>query len=584
MKLFSTRDSCASSLLYMGFSLITFVFLNIFISSLLLVFKISITVFTPVVSFIITGILLFYLCRCEGMSVPSFVIILLLGVVIVLLCISLEGKITDCAYDADGYHKLAIGKLSEGWNPVYENLEEFDAQSDNSFFVTDVSAFWVNHYAKAPYFWGACIYKITGNIESAKSINWISLFSLAFLIMSLLIKLNKSPTFVVAFAAAVVTYPVFITQSCTNYVDMLLGVYLFLTLLCFAMLEVFRTPHENRIVLALLFMVLCIMINIKFSSFAYAGLFCMGYYIWYIVRCKKGTMERKTFVQFTITAAVAVLVGVFLIGLSVYPKNFIDHGHPFYPLYGEGKVDIMLENTPAMLDSMPPIQRLFYSVFAKSSNAVHWENVNLELKNLFTVKTDEYDSIRIADLRIGGHGVLFGGVLVLSLCTIVVLAYPTMKKHRTLFMLTAIPLAITTVMAFTMKEIWWARYFPQLFLFPLTALLYIDAQKGTVSKLVYSLLIFTVLCNNVYTFNATVDYVLEEQKLHNAERDALIYTVQNTEGTLVLSTNVFHGALYDVLDYLPEGTEYKIKIEERQADGIDTFALMNGHVVWSVEP
>lgn len=135
-----------------------------------------------------------------------------------------------------------------------------------------------------------------------------------------------------------------------------------------------------------------------------------------------------------------------------------------------------------------------------------------------------------------------------------------------------------------MKEIWWARYFPQLFLFPLTASLYIDAQKGTVSKLVYSLLIFTVLCNNVYTFNATVDYVLEEQKLHNAECDALIYTVQNTEGTLVLSTNVFHGALYDVLDFLPEGTEYKIKIEERQADGIDTFALMNGHVVWSIEP
>ena len=67
---------------------------------------------------------------------------------------------------------------------------------------------------------------------------------------------------------------------------------------------------------------------------------------------------------------VTCIVAIILVGFSSYVKNFVEHGHPLYPLAGEGKVDIMTGNQPSSFDNMIGLKKLIYSVFSETDNIV----------------------------------------------------------------------------------------------------------------------------------------------------------------------------------------------------------------------
>lgn len=568
-----------------GFTLVAFVFFNILISSVLLIFRVSITAVTPVAALVLSLGAAGYWARKDGLwALKPLLSIMALVLAVIVGSIFLAGIVPDYTYDGNSYHKTAIGMLRDGWNPVYENMEEFDSRAERSFGFVPQNVFWENHYAKAPYFFASNIYKVTGNVETGKSINLISLFALVFLAASYLLKKGRKPIFIAAFAMILFTYPVFTVQLLTNYVDLLLGTYLFMLIFCFFFFEEegFSTAHTET--LLLFFMVLCIMINIKFSSFAYAGIYCLGYYLWYIYRLRKKDLEKVFFIKFTGTAVIAVLVGVLVIGLSVYPKNLTDHGHPFYPLFGEGKVDIITSNSPAVFQELAPIERFIAATFSKADNIVQAYGTAPEFKIPFTWTGWEYEVLYIADLRISGHGLFFSGVFLISLIVLAVYYFKAARRREKGLPLTLIPLGINVILIFTMGETWWARYFPQLFLFPLFALLCLDKVHRKPARAAEMVLVLALLANNLATCHASAQFSIEYTQKTNNQYAQFEAAAQNTDGTLVLSTATFKGNFYNAFDRLPENAEYRIELKDIPDDGSDADVQFIGALAWYIEP
>ncbi len=583
----NNKSNVAAKLLFIsGLSLIAFVFLNILISATLFIFKISISSFSPISSFVLTLGLIFYLLRKNKLitkkNCAALIVLILFVTLIIGGSIYHSGLVVDDTWDGNDYHKKSIGKLRDGWNPVYENLEDFDKNSSTSFGLTETNTIWENHYAKASHIFAANIYALTDNIETGKSINMISLVALVLICASYLVFKKKKLLFVVAFSLSVLTYSVFVAQMPTNYVDHLLGMYLFLLIFGFFIFEekeFFPTHLES---LALFFMTLCILINIKFSSFAYAGLYCLGYYIWYIYRLAKKKLDKAFFTRFTLIAFVAVIVGVFVIGLSVYPKNFIDHGHPFYPLFGEGKVDIMTANSPASFEDLSPIERFFHATFSECDNIIYASGAAPKLKIPFTYKIEEFEKLQATDLRISGHGVFFSGILLVSVLVLVCCGIFLKRKNPRLFSVTVIPLAITCVLTFALGESWWARYFPQLFLFALFALLYLDEMDFLPARIIKGLLIVIILTNNICTVVQTQERVSTHAADVEAQYEQFEAALSEHDGTVVFSTS-FLGSCYNIRDRYGDEFEYQFHSEPVPVDYQKSFPLLYGYMTGSIE-
>jgi hypothetical protein len=103
--------------------------------------------------------------------------------------------------------------------------------------------------------------------------------------------------------------------------------------------------------------------------------------------------------------------------------------------------------------------RFLVGVFARSSNS----NVAPVTKVPFTVGADELDAAAYADVRLGGFGPLWSGLLLTAGLLLAVL-----RRRVPPGAWVAAALLLGTV--FLNPVLWWARYVPQLWLLPLGAL------------------------------------------------------------------------------------------------------------------
>ena len=174
-----------------------FTFANLLIlSSVLFFINISISVLHLPVSFIIAIIEVYFLRQT---NIRDLLVSTIIMIFIFLISIFLCGGVFDSSYDGNSYHKEAIGYLKEGWNPIYETAEEFGKKES----LTSSQAIWLNSYPKTTWFYGASVYKITDNIETSKSFNFIIVFVVFFVIVYLINKYyNKK---LLAFLMAILT-------------------------------------------------------------------------------------------------------------------------------------------------------------------------------------------------------------------------------------------------------------------------------------------------------------------------------------------------------------------------------------------
>lgn len=568
-----------------AFFLLSFIFFNIFLSTLFFLFKVSINASYVLISFVLSTILNIYFMKKKNLfknkKIINSAISVLLPILIILFSIFINGKVLDYTWDGNSYQKATVGLLASGWNPLYEHLEDFDANAQIPINIQDESPLYINHYARASNIFAANIYKATGNIETGKSINTISIIMIFLFTSSFLLYKNKSILFTLMFSICVATYPVICAQFLTNYLDLLVYVFLYLIIFSFFIFEEDEFVFAKKEMTIPFFMLLTVAINIKLSLFAFAGLYCLAYYLWYIYRLVKNKIDKNFFIHFTIMAAVSVLIGLFIVGASTYPKNLVDHKNPFYPLIGEGSTDIMTANQPAEFNDKGPLEKFLISTFSKSADIYATSEETTKLKIPFSFDGDELHAVSAPDTRIGGNGVLFSGILILSIITIVFLIKNLYNKNPKECILFLIPILVTMLMTIFLGEVWWARYFPQIYFVVLFAvnLLNSNEEKLLLKNLGYILMII-VLINNMITFVYAVNRSYTNNVAYNMEFK-LFEEESKTIGegtTLEIYTDSFHGAKYNILD---KAKKYKVVfINGYSEDKTNIKTLFGGKIEW----
>jgi hypothetical protein len=462
----------------------------------------------------------------------------------------ISGKIYDLSYDGNAYHKDAIALLKNGWNPVYESSEDFYKRSDlrDQEFINS-HALWEDHYAKAGWIVGSSIYINTNNIETGKAINLLMMFVCFSLIFSYLYIRLKSILlpFVIALLAAV--NPISIVQVFSFYNDGLLGMTLFALITAMVMFYDKKRKISDSEAYIWIFSLLVICVNIKFTGLGLAGLYCALIYTLFVIRkLKKG--KYIEILKPTIVFAVSAIIAICLVGSSSYVKNTIDHGHPFYPLFGEEKVDIITAMQPSSFGDMGNNEKLFFALFSETDNIMAFMDKQPQLKIPFTTSNDEIKRLIDTDMRIGGFGVWFSGIFILSIIICLVSFAKYYEKRKKIFIIISPIFLLTLALMFLLTDGWWARYSPHIYLFVILSLIALGYNLS-INKTIFNklaLLIYTILVivNMLFFVKGNVKPNLLEsemiaQNLHNLK-------TLDSEVTIVMSDRNFNGLLFNIDD------------------------------------
>lgn len=431
---------------------------DLLISSALFIVKLGISWYQFPLSFILACVA-FYSIKGKKDRL-SFVIASASALVIFVGFIILCGYLYDCSYDGNAYHKLGVGLLKYGWNPMYEVPTADTAKRILGHEVSIAS--WVEGYCKGTWIFGSSIYAITGNIETAKCYNillLVAVFLAAFGVFDRKIK-NKVVSLALSFVAAF--NPVLTTQLFTFYIDgalyaalFLLTIYLFVWLL--------DAEFDQKYIFLLIGSSMVICGNIKFTGLLFGGVFCIVNFLVfaarkYLVDKKNGVTKGyiKSLLPVFITFAVIAIITVCWAGSNAYVTNVLRHKTIGYPLTGKDAIDIMTPNSPFTPDSNSFVN-LFKSLFGKGENFTYVSGKDVTLKIPFTFDKEELKTAMLScDLRVGGFGPLFSGVLVLLVVVFVLECFKSKKSFETLLLF--VNFLVCVVFTFAIKESWWARY------------------------------------------------------------------------------------------------------------------------------
>ena len=237
------------------------------------------------------------------------------------------------------------------------------------------------------------------------------------------------------------------------------------------------------------------------------SLFVILFYLIYLVFEKK----YKNLEKLIWTALIGVSFGVLIAGINPYITNTLDHKNPFYPLMGEGKIDIMLINTPNYLTNKTRTESILVSMFSLPNNSKE-ERSEFPLPSNFS--EINYDSAGLCDTRIGGFGFLFSWILVASII-LYCLSIGIKNKMKNYFNFTLLLLLCSI---FLLPSGWWARYVPFFYVFPLVMLLYSEYIQNKIEFTFFRNLIYiTILINLAISFSsAFVKMIDNKTKVDNA--------------------------------------------------------------------
>ncbi len=407
----------------------------------------------------------------------------------------------DLSYDGQAYHQEAVIQLAGGWNPYGDAPLQEDTK--NPPWV------WINHYAKGPWLAAAAIYAATGFIEMGKAINLLALAASG--LLSYIVLREKLSARVSGIGAALIAFnPVSLNQVFTYGND---GLISSLMIVLAALLAL--AYWKSRAMLIPATLVVLLLVNIKFTAVGYAGLICALYVITLMLGRKKRVVP-------VVVLALAGGVGLGVLGYNPYVTNWLDHGHPFHPLAGSEKVDIIRSNMlPAYVD-LPVWEKTALSWFGESSNRF---GEYPRLKVPFAVLPSELAAMAGGDTRIGGFGPWFGGTLLLSA---VLLAAGWRGMNRSAKRAFLLFMAGLLALIFVNPEPWWARYVPHAWLLPLAVWLWMMAGErlGSFGMRLRSMLILAITVNALLATLPTVGYTAYQNTALRSELGALRQQVQ----------------------------------------------------------
>jgi hypothetical protein len=372
--------------------------------------------------------------------------LLILGILIV--AVVLVTPFYDMSEDGMWYHQESVIQMARGWNPFKRNLP-FDTSDDGSL--------WFNHYAKGLEIFQASIYILSGKIETAKAALLFvatGAFCLSVYFIYGLQFFSKLKTVFVS--GLLVLSPWVVSQVLTFCNDGQTSCLLLYALVTCCL--IFREYNKSLIIL--LCSVVISTVNIKFTGILYIA--CFTGILLFVLLIRKKTSFRPVLLAVLLSG----ITGIVLVGFNPYVTNFVNNGHPFWPIMGKNKVDIITAEYPNSWRSLNRFQKLGLSLLTHTDETTLWANPNQEvdLKIPFTFnKTDiRYSCTPL--VKMGGFGPLFSGILILS---VILLSWTLLKPYppdKRYFLV--VVLATLTGTILIMEEACILRYVPQFWFIP----------------------------------------------------------------------------------------------------------------------
>jgi hypothetical protein len=292
--------------------------------------------------------------------------------------------------------------------------------------------FWAEVYPKGTWYFAASVYELTGNIEAGKAYTLLVMaitFCVYYDCLRMKFGSTLRPIIVSLFAAA---NPIAVAQFQSYYVDGLVSCAILSVFLLFATMMNREYSGDRGLILLCAVCLILIGCNVKFSSALFLGSVTVCFFVIYMIYFMRGRVDfikpSKLFLLFAGSAIVAIPV----VGWSPYITNTLRYKSPLYGLIG-GDVALLGSDNLEMSGAIRGLnntQMFFASLFGKMSHGEH-RTVGDLLKVPFTVSWDELGFYNFVDTRLGGMGVLFGGIFLLS-CVILLVCGITGGRKRAL--------------------------------------------------------------------------------------------------------------------------------------------------------
>jgi hypothetical protein len=352
--------------------------------------------------------------------------------------------VLDVTADGQYYHQQAIVDLHGGWNPWREAPPQSPAD------------IWTQHYPKADWILGASAYALTGQVESGKAFHLV--FAAASFVLALAAagELFRPRWIAMLVALLLALNPVTTVQLFGGYVDGEVSS-LLVCLVALAVLERVAPHPDQR--LALLFAT-ALVADLKFTGGPYAVMLAGGLPV--VLARERRWREAWREV---LPLASGLVVAVAFFGFNPYVTNFLEQGHPLYPVAGANAIEFMTGSTPADFQRMNRVAGLVVSLFSRSENLA--EPDQSRLKWPFTYTEEELGSFCIPDTRVGGFGPLAGAVAIVTVVLVLALAARAPGLRRPWLWAAAIAAGSAALNPYA----WWARYIPQLWMVPIAVVL-----------------------------------------------------------------------------------------------------------------
>ncbi len=451
-------------------------------------------------SFVLAGTIYYAAFKDKLRDIAVFIKAIVLAVTIIILSIVVATFFYDVSYDGQTYHMEAIYQLKNGWNPFYTLLPK-----QNHLTI------YINHYAKGAELPQSTIYSLTNYIESGKATNFILLAGTFCICLSFLLSLKKlSPVKCTVITILLVLNPVVVNQLISTYVDGQLAL-LLLAFIVMAVWIVRDHSYYNNIVLGA---IIIITVNVKFTGLIYVVIFSVAFLAWLLF-----TKNNKLFKKVLLATAVSGLIAVLIVGYNPYVVNTVQFMHPFYPLMGQNKVDIMGYNLPNGFEGKNAINKLFMSLFAHTDNVMPNNGREVELKFPFELKKTDVINASKIDARIAGFGPMFSGALLASFVILFMLVAG--RGDKKLLRNTTFIIIIIVISVLINPESWWARYVPQLWFLPIILLITAEFYKMRRSRIlrfvIYGALLVNIGLTSIgigwnFTMTQLINYQLEVLK------------------------------------------------------------------------
>ncbi len=474
-------------------TIIIFVFTIFAISNIGFVFHLPVQSYYIYLSFMAAAIYLFFLNKNNRNDYLKQI-----GIFVLLIysAILFSSFLLDYSFDGLAYHFQDMYLLKNGWNPVYT-----DATTFSHLMNLYSNQVWVQGWSKFCEIVSANFYLISGSISSGQIVNFLMAYAAFMSVFCGLDKLQNKTNMNLLFSVLLLINPVVIGQIFTMYID--LQVYFAFLIILSILIQIEKSDTfsiNNYFIFSLVF---TIFMHVKFSAFFYLLIISTLYFI-YLLYLKKYLNIKRYFAS--------GLLGLFLtivLGAHPFYTNYHSYGHPFYPLLGKHKQDVIERQiTIIELKNKTSVQKAIMSTFAVQTNYPG----HIEYRLPFKIKKI---SLYESDTRIGGMGHFWSGILIISLIFSFGIRYNT-KEDKSIFIMMFSTIWLSYLFY---PDPWWMRYVPQIWIFPVLVLylslnygnsLFLD--KNYIKQFYVVFMTLLLLSNSLIVTYENQSLTLEQQK------------------------------------------------------------------------